>query len=251
MALWRPGKEIVLLTNPIGRKLLNGLTGYWPLDEASGTRADQSGNVLTLTDNNSVLSVAGPSSKLPVAALFDGVNQSLSRTSSALLQTGNIDFTVRLWVRPTTIAGVGVFQTIAGKGSGVAGSIEWQLYTGNNNGVVRFLVSSDGTATTTVTTSNALVAGQWSHVCAWHDAVNDTVNVQVDGGPVASSAYASGLTALTGVLTLAINGDLAAAPFACREAGVLFSKRIWSAQERAYDYNNGNGRQLVLGRGLV
>ena len=38
--------------------ITSGLQGYWKLDEASGDRADSSGNANTLTDTNTVLSAA-------------------------------------------------------------------------------------------------------------------------------------------------------------------------------------------------
>ena len=81
--------------------LTDGLVAYWRLDEASGSRADASGNGYTLTDNNTVGSAAGNISAL--AGDFIAANsESLSSTAAGLVApfTIALPWTWVLWIYP-------------------------------------------------------------------------------------------------------------------------------------------------------
>jgi hypothetical protein len=75
--------------------LSTGITSYWKLDEASGTRAD-SASSNNLTDVNSVGQATG---KIGSAGQFTiSGSKYLSIADNASLSTGSTDFTVSVWV---------------------------------------------------------------------------------------------------------------------------------------------------------
>ena len=81
--------------------LTDSLVAYYRCDEASGTRADSSGNGYALTDNNTVGSATGNISALAadfVAASFE----TLSSTAAGLIAPFTIAaaWTWVLWIRP-------------------------------------------------------------------------------------------------------------------------------------------------------
>ena len=221
-----------------GSTLLNNLISYWTLDEASGTRADSVGGN-TLTDNNTVTSIAGVVSN---AAVFTRANSEyLSHVSNAALQTGDISFTVATWFRKDSCAS-GSGEHVLGSKYGA--SKEWLLYSGFWNGNqcnVLLAVSSDGTTFNSQVEKTGVSGTAWHFVVAWHDATANTINVQVDNGTVASQAYSSGLTATSEDFALGkqydvgeyLNGRL-------DEFG--FWKRTLTAAEKTCLYNSGSGR---------
>ena len=82
--------------------LTDGLVAYWPLDEASGTRADSHSNSLDLTDNNTVSQ--GTGHVYANAADFEeATREYLSRASTDLLQP--LSFSISLWIKPEDLAG--------------------------------------------------------------------------------------------------------------------------------------------------
>jgi hypothetical protein len=79
---------------------------YWRLDEASGTRADSSGNGYTLTDNNTVGSATGNLSAL--AADFVNTSSEYLSTTNAVPRgtiVGASSWTICMWINPTNISG--------------------------------------------------------------------------------------------------------------------------------------------------
>lgn len=81
--------------------LTDNLVAWWRLDEASGSRADSSGNGFTLTDNNTVGSATGLVSAL--AADFIPANSESLSTANATVN-GTIvsatSWTLALWIYP-------------------------------------------------------------------------------------------------------------------------------------------------------
>lgn len=183
---------------------LPGLVAWWKLDEASGSRADSGPNGLTLTDNNTVGSAVG---LVGNAADFEaGDTEFLSRPSEAALQMGDIDFTLACLAKFESVPGAGGRTLIA----------KW-LIGGNHREYVllwegtrlKFGVSSNGTANTLLS-ADALgepAVDTWYDIFGWHDAAGDTINIQVNGGTVDSTAYSSGVHSDTSDLNLgALNG---------------------------------------------
>lgn len=224
--------------DPSATSLLTSLISWWKLDEASGTRADSvvaSGN--DLTDNNTVLFGTG---KQGNAADFEQANSEwLSRVSGASLQTGDIDFTVCGWVNIESIAG-GFDPCLAKKGA--TASREYQVRLDSATNVFQFLVSSDGSTTTTLDYGSTFTTATWYFVIAWHDSVANTINLQVNNGVVASASYASGITAGAGNFQMSYNDWDTVGIYDGLMDEVAFWKRVLTAAERTYLYNSGAGR---------
>lgn len=172
--------------------LLNNLISYWKLDEASNgsvpvTRLDSvvaSGN--DLTDNNTTASAAG---KIGSAASFISTNnESLSRASNASLQTGDITYSIALWVN---LAATGAARHVfVSKGSMITGPLEYAV--GYNLGTDRFEFQVNGS---TVLSANSLGSpglGVWHFIICWFENVGQTLNMQCDNGTVDTVAYAGG-----------------------------------------------------------
>ncbi len=105
------------------RRLLHELVAFWPLDEASGTRADKFGR-LDLTDNNTVTQRVGPTGVGNAADFLTANSEYLSRASESLLQAGDYDFSFAAWAIIENQ--VGVVEGIIGKD--VAVSRDYYLY---------------------------------------------------------------------------------------------------------------------------
>jgi hypothetical protein len=80
-----------------GNGLLTALIAYWPGDEASGNLLDAHTNALHLTDVNTVTNNTGK--VYATARQYTAANQEYhNRASEALLQIGDVDFTIASWV---------------------------------------------------------------------------------------------------------------------------------------------------------
>ncbi len=167
--------------------LSNGLAGYWTLDEASGNATDYSGNGSTLTDTNTVTRVNG---KFGNAGDFQN-SDDLRVSDNASLSMGNIDFTISTWVNLDSKA---TSQPFIAKGA--SGSVlEYLLFYYVTSDTFRFAVQDSGASNTCVvnaTTLGSPSTGTWYFLSAWHDSVNDTLNIQVNDGKVDSQPCSTG-----------------------------------------------------------
>ncbi len=83
---------------------------------------------------------------------------------------------------------------------------------------------------------------QFSHtVIAWHDAENDTLNLQGDAGPITSLAYSGG--SLDTIFPLTV-GAFADSTYVLngRVDELALYRRLLTADERAWLHNSGQGR---------
>ena len=166
--------------------LTDNLVAYWRLDEASGTRADSSGNGRSLTAIGAPLSRAGK--------LGDGVDfvtASSQRLEISAASLGSVlvrsaDWTIAGWVLTDT---TGTFQEVWGQ---FDGSLRGPLgrYNGSGNFVVQWLnsVFSSFSATSTVTAS----ASTWYFYAAWHDIAAGKIYVSVNRETAVASASLTG-----------------------------------------------------------
>ena len=73
----------------------------------------------------------------------------------------------------------------------MAGQKEYNLR--HDGGNLHFFVSPNGSAEASVNTPSALSTGAWHLIVAWHDAVANTINLQVDNGTVYSTTHSAGV----------------------------------------------------------
>jgi hypothetical protein len=218
--------------------LYDSLIGFWKLNEASGTRLDSIGDN-DLTDVNTVTSDTGL--VYPLAAKFTQANnESLTHSSNATLQSGNIDFWVAAWVKFDSVADINVLMQ---KGrSFTVNEYEWTLYSTPSN--VSLRVNNGSVNTELIFTGTTLTTGVWYLFIAYHDATNNFLGVSVNGSNFTTSAYSLGvvLTAedfhlgrgQTDNLTRHHNGLIGSA---------MYGKGyIPTNADAAYLYNGGLGR---------
>ena len=144
--------------------------GFWPMSavSAAGAACDQSGNGRTLAYNgNPAYDFDG----LAPYIRFDGVGDFLSRAdeaglditgTEAYIAAGHRGLTVGGWFRPEDAT---VDDSLMSKW-GAAGQRSWSLYT---SGTVAgdpcgFIISDDGTAVSSVASTNGFTANEWCFV---------------------------------------------------------------------------------------
>lgn len=150
--------------------LLDGLVSYWPLDEASGERADVRGTN-TLTDSNSVGSVDGINSK--AASLVGANRQTLYITDSNQSSLDiSQDLSFSLWVQPRAL-GEGDGQILLSKWRHAVAN-QYHVYL--NDSSLTFILDDDCAGYTYVgrTWQHNMVPGAWYHVVMVYDATSGT-----------------------------------------------------------------------------
>jgi hypothetical protein len=221
--------------------LSDNLTFYYAFEEASGNRADSTANALTLTDTNTVTQATG---KVGNAAQFTAASSELlTRASEALLQTGDIDWTLAGWVY---LDSKGANRVIVSKYTG-SGAREYYLQF--NNATDRFqLFVYDGTTqigTQVASTFGAPSLSTWYFIRAWHSATSNQVGIQVN----ATAADTSATTGAGGTSTAALRfGDWIGTginPWNGRMDEWGFWKRMLTSDEHTELYNAGNGRDYA------
>lgn len=227
--------ESVTLSVP-SNTLLTDLTGYWPLDEESGTRADAHDD----NDLAEVTATGFAAGKIGNAADFEADSSNgLSHDSNSDLQTGDIDFTLTAWVN---LESKGSVNQIVGKRNGGSSSLEYYLRYRGSDDRYNFEVSPNGTTpVTSVSADNhgSPGTGTWDFLAVWHDAVNNTLNIQVNNGTVDSVSYSGGVHAGSAAFAIGISAD--GEPFDGLIDEVGFWKRVLTDDERTALYNDGDG----------
>lgn len=166
--------------------ITSGLVGYWKLDEASGSRADSSGNGYTLTDNNTVTANAFDYWKTGEnSALFNGANSEyLSRTDTNALDFAGTSFTLVCWMRRgTDVNTAALFSKNAASSDGYlfytpAGDTRLNLYLNST-------LYQSGTGVIGASGSR-----KWQHVACVRDVSAGTVSFYVDGNLVYTTTSA-------------------------------------------------------------
>lgn len=172
-------RRALLLGGGAASTLLNGLTAYWAMQEASGSRADSVGSS-TLADNATVTQNTGPGGGLVNAAEFLVATQNyLSVASNVNIQTLGGSFTIGGWFRYA-----GVNGGILGKAAATA-DYGLRLISGN----VTFYVYDSTNASRSLSTVNPLTNGTWTAIRAWIDLVAQKIRIQYNTNAVEESAY--------------------------------------------------------------
>lgn len=159
---------------------LNGLVGYWPLNEGSGnTAADQSGNGRSLTLRNKPAWIAG---KIGSALLLNGTNQHAETTP---WNDPRLNFTWAGWFRPSIAMNelMGPSRVVL-MSSFIDAQNYDQLYFQKEDSTLSFSIGAKGTFTRTIAHYLHLQPNTWYHLAitrsgdAWAVyvfGVNDTI----------------------------------------------------------------------------
>ncbi len=171
--------------------LERGLAGYWKLDDGSGTTATDAstnGNTGTLTN--------GPTwttGQIGGAVSFDGTNDMIAITDSAVLDTGGVGSWCNWFYTDTNQSGVntGFSHNTGGGTYAVIGS-----YLTSSSGALAGYVRIAGVAysATTPVYSSGYWNGAWHHVCTTFDKnlSSGRLKLYVDGVIAGSNNAASG-----------------------------------------------------------
>ena len=168
------------------RTLLDNLTSYWEMNEASGDAIDaHSSN--QLTDNNTVGAADGGRD-------FESGNlEYFSHASNGDLQTGNIDFTLQAWVKLESTGN----QVVIAKSTSL--NVHEYILSYLSTGGFTFEVEGGQSAVNTFFTATA---GVWYCIHAWQDVVNDVVGISINAGTPTTNALTVTPTVASGTFYL-------------------------------------------------
>lgn len=216
--------------------LIDNLISYWKLDETSGDAVDAHGSN-TLTEHGTG-GVGAATGIINGARDFEETeNDYFSHADNSDLSTGDIDFTFQAWIKfesKTNARGI--------LGKWVSGQYEYIIYYNVGSDRLQWFVSSNGSATTSVTANNlgSPSIGTWYLIHAWHDSVNNEIGIAVNAGTADTLSYSSGVNDGTAEFNLGRNQD---GPdfFDGLIDEVGFWKRVLTSGERTSLYNGGAG----------
>lgn len=92
------------------------------------------------------------------------------------------DFTVELWIRPTSLPGSGVFPGLLSKRLSGSDLFGWVMYLTQSTGNVSFEYSTTGSGAAAVVSAGAPVVNTWSHVAAVRNGTSLVVYLNGVGG---------------------------------------------------------------------
>lgn len=231
------------------------LSGYWDLDEASGTREDSTANNNDLTDNNTVGSAAG---KINDGADFELSNgdEYLSITDAA--QTGldpTTTFSYSGWVKFETLPASNEYF-IAGKYG--SSSRSWQLEAGVQPNGLYLLYTSDGTVSGTAyeefDSASGIFGstGVWYHIVVAVDAPNRRVSAWVNGIeiPMTRRGSQNATSIFDGTMPFGMGAKDNGGTVVTEHDGMIDEVGFWKGRLLHYGdvlelYNAGNGLPYI------
>lgn len=220
--------------------LNTGLTAYWKMDEASGTRVDSGSNGQDLTDTTTVPSTTGKISNGGAFEFDDG--EHLTHTDSPTLSVSDQDFTFVCWVnmesKPAFNGGI-----ISKEGAGDANNDEYGLYWNATSD--RFEISAGNGSAATIVTANTFGApstATWYMLIFGYEAATDTLFISVNNGTADTGSLNPGPFNSNGDFLL---GGRTFQPLFAFD-GVIdevgFWKRLLTSGEKTEIYNSGSGK---------
>lgn len=215
------------------------LLSWHRFEEASGDRLDSHHLGKTLSQVNTPTRETGVQN---FAVGFTVAAQNYLTRTDADYNMGNISFSFGFWYRFAT---ADVWYTLFGKHANSNGKRGWEVFRERTPARIRFSLSADGTALTTLENTVGLVDATWYFICArynsstsrMHLTVNSTaVNVAHSGG-----AFANNETFRIGASN---QGDFAMTYTNGRiDEGFVYKNRFLSDAEVTWLFNSGAGRQ--------
>lgn len=203
------------------------LVSYWRLDEASGNAID-SHSTNDLTDNNTVGSGTG---KINNGRDFELSNsEDFSKADNASLSTGDIDFTLSLWINRESA----VQQGLISKFGGSTNEYGLWIWSGDQRPYLTVFAGGSGQ----VGWGAALDVATWYHIVAWHDSVNNQIGIVVNAGTPVTASYSGGLNDSDSDFRI---GQYSGSYMDGIIDEVGFWKRVLTSDERTQLYNGGAG----------
>jgi hypothetical protein len=215
----------------------NGMIAHWKLGELAGTRVDEIGNndleptqMITNDVGQHVLGVA------TVGGVGSGY---LSIADNADLSFGNEAFTITGWWFPTNVTPV---QSVLVAKTDYPNTVEYMVY--ESSATIWFHVGAgawNGGGFVGTTATNAF--NTWHFFAAWHDPATDVIAIQVDNGPIYTTAFGSGATDGGGTFAIGRMPQISNNGAARRMDTISIWGRLLTDAERRYLWNYGGGRE--------
>lgn len=228
-------------------------SAFWALNEASGTRYDSISNK-NLTDNATVTSGVG---KLGNAGQFTASNSEyLSISDHPDLSTGDIDFSITAWVYLDSTSSS---RPIVTKNNWYGNQSEYALGYDASSDRFKFGVINVG-STNVWDASNSVKADNfgspsistWYFIVAWHDSVNNNLNIQVNNGTADTLSYSNGGRDGTADFRIGgVQGGIGNGYWNGRIDAVGFWKKVLSADEKTALYNSGDSLEFLYASALA
>lgn len=218
--------------------LTDNLISVWEMDEASGDAVDSHGsNTLTETSGT----IAATTGKINGARDFEATGDSeyFEIADNADVSIGDTDWTISAWVYGETLASNPVIASKGWSNTPDANS-EFVIY--YSTSASRFRVDFRGSSTTNVNATNhgAASAGNWYHVVAWHDSVNNIIGIAVNAGTANTFSKTDGVN--DGTASFVVGSSPSQSLY---WDGLIDQVAIWrrvlTSDERTSLYNSGNG----------
>lgn len=209
-----------------------------PQDPIAAYGMDSTGNQVDLTGKGHDLTCY---SSTDIPGVIGRAKQSANCFSNSIdFGIGDhTSFTVAAWVQRISDTRTVFFSrgTVAGNAQ------EWEIYA--ENGSLKFLTVTNWPQTYILQTP--LPINTWAFVVGWYDASAQTMNLQVNNGPVQTTtgvAYGPRIVGgyAGGSNTFYLGGDTDVSAASKIDALTLW-KRTLTATERAAAYNNGAGKE--------
>ena len=217
------------------------LVEWWPLSEASGTRAGVHAG-LDMTDTNTVTGVSGGGPDGSDVSQFTAANSEwLERNSEAALQTGDISHTWVAWFRVTNLS---TLRTIFGKDSSTAGQREYYMGVVSDGRIFFNVFRATDAAVQPILPVGTIVINTWYFVAGWHDASADTASIEINANGTINTVATGGALQAASSAKFEIGARQYPSntfPFDGQIQRVGFWKRVLTSGERTALYNSGNG----------
>jgi hypothetical protein len=188
------------------------LDPYWaatvaalPFDGAnnSTTFTDLKGKSVTPSGNTKISTTQ--SKYGGASGYFDGSGEYLSIADSDDWSFGTGDFTVEVWINPSSLTGSGIWRVVCGQGTTGQSNCSWLVVLNQNNGGVFFEYSTNGTTSTVASIpSSSLSVGVWYHIA--FSRVGSTLYGAINGTVTSLSFTSSALYASADPLFIGCSG---------------------------------------------
>lgn len=220
--------------------LTDSLAAYYKLDESSGNAIDALG-VSDLTASGSPPTAT--TGKVGGCRVFVAASsQMFSRADNAALSTGDIDYTLAMWVYLTSKPAA-TMDMLSRYDVGNVALREYLFVWNATNDRFEFYITNTAGGNNVVTANNfgAPSTGTWYYVVAWHDAAGNTINISVNNGTANSAATSVSPSDTAVVTTLGGRTGIATRYWDGRLDEVGYWKRVLTVDERTSLYNGGAG----------
>jgi hypothetical protein len=215
--------------------LKDNLVAVWELDEASGNAIDVHGPHDAAETDGTIGAASGPSGLSGARDLEAGDTEWFAVADHDDLSGADADWAVCGWFH---IESAGT-RVVVSKWLTTGNQREFQVLT--ISGILRFTVSGNGTAATSVDDTTSLSTATWYWFCCWHDAAANTINIQVNNGTPVSIAHSTGTLNGTGNFVLGAQ-SAGGSPWDGLLAQIAYWKgRYPTSDERAEIYAAGAG----------